>query len=60
MNIPAPDTTVGQLKIADKVYSAESLSSTLSAAAKIQSMTQEQYDALPEHDENTIYVIVNN
>lgn len=60
MNIPAPDTTVGQLKVEDKVYSAESLSSTLSAAAKIQSMTQEQYDSMSEHDENTIYVIVNN
>lgn len=35
MNIPAPDTTVGQLKIADKVYSAEALSSTLSATAQI-------------------------
>lgn len=60
MNIPAPDTTVGQLKIADKMYSAESLSSTLSATARILSMTQEQYDALSEHDESTIYVIVNN
>ena len=33
MNIPAPDTTIGQLKLTDKMYSTEMLSSTLSAAA---------------------------
>ena len=60
MNIPAPDTLIGQLTFKDKIYSAEALSSALSATAQIRSMTQEQYDALSEHDENTIYVIVNN
>ena len=60
MSTPAPDITVGQLKFEDKMYSAETLSSTLSETARVQSMTQAQYDALKEYDENTIYVIINN
>ena len=60
MNIPAPDTSIGQLTFNDKIYSAETLSSTLSETARVKSMTQAQYDALEEYDENTIYVIINN
>ena len=59
MNIPAPDTMVGQLTFNDKIYSAETLSSMFDQTALVQSMTQEQYDALKEYDENTIYVIIN-
>ena len=33
MNISAPDTTIGQLKLTDKMYSAETLSSAFSVAA---------------------------
>lgn len=35
MNIPAPDTTVEQLNLEAKMYSAETLSSMLSAMARI-------------------------
>ena len=59
MNIPAPDITVGQLTFNDKIYSAETLSSMFDQTARVQSMTQAQYDALEEYDENTIYVIIN-
>ena len=60
MSTPAPDITVGQLTFNDKIYSAETLSSMFDQTALVQSMTQVQYDALEEYDENTIYVIINN
>lgn len=62
-SIPEPDTTVGELKLSDAAYTAETLRGALSAffdLPKVAQMTQAEYEALEVKDPATLYIITAN